>query len=195
MIDLSEVKGLVGWLGDLEVENLYKYAMTAPTANAVEIGSFCGKSSTAIGLALKERGGSLICIDNTGWGFDFHWDADPSGRVERIPNVVERFKQVRKRFDLESTTTHLHMDARVALPKLDGKYGLIFIDGDHTAEHCIQDALWAYDHILPSGYIVFHDYHNPEWGQDITKVIDILKNGIWDGTWEFYWVTAAFKKS
>lgn len=200
MKDLSEVKNIVGWLGDLEVDNLYRYAMEAPTNHAIEIGSFCGKSSVAIGLAMQERHGSVICIDRMDCGFNYSLTPnakgkpDPSGKFLYIPCVMDTFMDNIKKFDLENTITHFQVDARFILPKTRGKFGLIFIDADHTVNGCLNDALWAYDHIEPSGYIVFHDYHNIDWGAGVTKSVDAVRH-IWEGEWSFYWITAAFKKS
>jgi MMP 1-O-methyltransferase len=191
---IKDEKQVVGWLGSVEVDNLYHYAEIAPTNKAFEIGSFCGKSAVTIGLALKERDGSLICVDRAEGGWEFYPYSFPSGVHWWVPSVQEEFKKNVKRFGLDGTVVKIHGDSREILPNVTGKFGLIFIDGDHSVGGCLHDALWAYDHIEPSGYIVFHDYHNVEWGAGVTATVDALRK-LWQGEWSFCWISATFKKS
>ena len=60
-IDINTVKG---FLDPEEGEALYKYAKKySIKGDCLEIGSYCGKSSVYLGIAVKENGKKLYSID------------------------------------------------------------------------------------------------------------------------------------
>lgn len=57
-----------------------------------------------------------------------------------------------------------------------GEYDLIFIDGDHTYEGCLQDVQQYTPYVRPGGYFILHDFYG--WfnygvnGSPVKKVIE-----------------------
>lgn len=43
------------------------------------------------------------------------------------------------------------------------KVDMVFVDGDHSYEHCKSDILSWLPHIKPGGVIALHDYHKDVW--------------------------------
>ena len=61
----SEVNDIKGFLDPLEGETLYKYASKfVSNKPALEIGSYCGKSSVYIGTAIKKNNQKLYSVDH-----------------------------------------------------------------------------------------------------------------------------------
>jgi protein-L-isoaspartate O-methyltransferase len=56
------------------------------------------------------------------------------------------------------------------------KFGLIFIDGDHTAGAAREDARLSVQLLEPGGILLFHDYGNPEC-PDVAPVLDDMFPG------------------
>lgn len=54
-----------------------------------------------------------------------------------------------------------------------GKVDMIFLDGDHTFDHCHKDIEVWLPHIKDGGIFAFHDYHEPSW-MGVTESIDEL---------------------
>lgn len=54
-----------------------------------------------------------------------------------------------------------------------GKVDMIFLDGDHTRDHCHKDIEVWLPHIKQGGIFAFHDYHEPNW-MGVTESIDEL---------------------
>jgi len=57
---------------------------------------------------------------------------------------------------------------------------LLFIDGDHSFNVCLQDYLMFSRLIKPGGLLVMHDYRE-KW-EGVTRVIDevVIPSGLWD---------------
>ena len=61
-VDMNKIKGL---LDPIEGEALYSFAKEfTKDGNALEIGSYCGKSAVYIGSAVKENNQKLYSIDH-----------------------------------------------------------------------------------------------------------------------------------
>ena len=61
----SEVNNIKGFLDPLEGEALYEYASKfVSNKPALEIGSYCGKSSVYIGTAIKKNNQKLYSVDH-----------------------------------------------------------------------------------------------------------------------------------
>jgi len=45
-----------------------------------------------------------------------------------------------------------------------GAIDILFIDGDHSYDGCLNDIVNWYDHLVPNGHLIFHDSYLGEWG-------------------------------
>lgn len=126
---------------------------------ALEIGCFEGLTTNYICDNLLEEGGRIVCIDPlTDEYLPGHKDNEMfKGQYERfIRNTTGRpMELVRKR-------------SSEAYPQLkDLRFGLIYIDGDHTENGVYSDAVLYWNLLLDSpkgygGYMLFDDYGQSE---------------------------------
>ncbi len=128
---------------------------------AVEIGSYCGKSTVYLGHAASVAGARLVTIDHhrgseeqqAGWEYHDTSLVGSDGRMETLPFLREALAAA----DLEDV-----VDVVVARsPDVASWWGveldLVFIDGGHTDEHANGDydgwARW----VRVGGVLVIHD--------------------------------------
>jgi len=131
-----------GFLDDSEGEALYAIAQEAgKTGPCLEIGSYCGKSTLCIGAACKETGNILFTIDH------HRGSEEQQPGEEYFDSDLFNYQT----FQVDTFTTF--------------RETLLFIDGGHAVETVRLDfESWAH-HVLPGGYLVFHDiFTNPEEG-------------------------------
>lgn len=50
---------------------------------------------------------------------------------------------------------------------------LVFVDGDHSVTGCLLDALKYGQHVVPGGFMLFHDYNNENL-PTVKKAVDIF---------------------
>ena len=159
----DEIKNIDGWLGDKQAELLYKYALKCK-GNILELGSFCGKSSVVLAEAAKKNNKIVICADlfptNCFYKEGNKWITD---------TLVEFNKNIKDYDNIFS----LRIDHNNLRGNLNGKFGLVYVDGDHIAQNIIPDANYAY--YLSDKYVVFHDYGQPVWS-DVKICVDVLIN-------------------
>lgn len=116
----------------------------------LEIGSFEGRSTCWFlqnGLA---DNGSMVCIDT----FKPYWYT--SGDLLEIFNANVR--EVKRKNQVISTFA---MDSKKALAQLfqqKQNYDFIYIDGDHSAEGVMSDAVMAWQLLRSGGVMLFDDY-------------------------------------
>jgi glycosyltransferase involved in cell wall biosynthesis/predicted O-methyltransferase YrrM len=142
--------------------SLFSLAASIRAATVIEIGRFKGFSTLALASALR-----LL---------DIGWDEAPISK-ERPEIDYATFEGPRKRrlfsidpfptpeakallaeADLLSYVTSI--DQRSDQVELDVAADLIFIDGDHTYEGCMNDVRrFVGKNLRPGGYFVLHDYY------------------------------------
>jgi predicted O-methyltransferase YrrM len=133
-----------------ELYRLYLLARGCPQGtNALEIGSYLGKSSCFILAGLQ--GGTLTCVDT--WQNETMPEGERSTYDEFLKNVGgarARLRIVRKRSN-ELTSADI-----------SGPYSLIFLDGDHSYAATKGDFEQVTGWLAPGGIIAFHDSTNFE---------------------------------
>jgi predicted O-methyltransferase YrrM len=169
-IDLKHVKG---FLDESEGRALYRIAKEAAKRGpCLEIGSYCGKSTVYIATACKESQSVLYAVDH-------HRGSEEQQPGEEYfdpelfdldTDQVDTFTEFRKtiaRADLEDTVVPIVCRSDIAARRWGTELGMVFIDGGHAPETVRTDyELWA-GHLIPGGYLVFHDIfpHPAEGGQ------------------------------
>lgn len=57
-----------------------------------------------------------------------------------------------------------------------GPVDMVFIDGDHSYEHCLSDILSWLPHVKKGGIIALHDYQSKFWGGVVKSVDEVLRH-------------------
>ena len=166
-------KNILGGGTDQEMTLLDELAREAPLNRYLEIGSFIGHSASVIGQVAKDRNGTLICID----AFlenQKYWGAE--GDV--ITSTFDSFWLNMNKAKLIDNIVTLSGYSCTYLPKMRGKFGLIYIDGGHTIASVLPDSISCWGKLKPGGILAWHDYGNEKW-QDVKTVVDCLMSK-WD---------------
>ena len=88
-------------------------------------------------------------------------------------HILERFKTELHRLLI------IQSDSHYVLPLLSGKFDLIYIDGDHSAEGCRQDLEDCLHLLPPRGIILVDDIDNPNHSY-LLQVVEsfVAKHGL-----------------
>ncbi len=142
-------------LRDAAVEHLRRDGL------AVEIGSYCGKSTVHLGHVAEQAGARLVTIDHhrgseeqqPGW--EYHDDSlvGPDGRMETLPFLRETLAAAELEHVVDVVVARSPDVASWWATPLD----LVFVDGGHTDEHAQADYDGWAQHVRPGGALVIHD--------------------------------------
>ena len=161
-----------GWLHDGEAAYLSQLAgsVAGLKGEFLEVGSFQGRSSVAIGTVVKRLNGHLYCIDI--------WNKKMAGKDEverqkireeyrKMPaSLMQRyfegdmyhiFTENIKKWGLDNTIIPFVGFSSVIRKTWKIPLRFIFIDGNHDYEHVKEDCLWK-KFLVIGGIICFHDY-------------------------------------
>ncbi|MCF6249063.1 MAG: class I SAM-dependent methyltransferase [Desulfobacula sp.] len=184
MIDFDLWRSIKGFMEEGEAKRLYSVSLEASARGAIlEIGSYCGKSAYVIGSACKKKGGILFTIDHHKGS-----EEQQPGKEYFDPLLFDKnLSQINTFPFLQQTLVKTHLEDVVvpilASSNVVGKFwstqlSMVFIDGGHSFEAAQTDYLTWKDHILPGGFLVFHDiFLDPQkGGQAPRQVYDIASN-------------------
>ena len=167
-IDIDKVKG---FLDPIEGEALYSYAKQYTlNGDALEIGSYCGKSAVYIGSAVKKNNQKLYSIDHHKGseeqqpGEQF-FDPDLINKEGNGIDTLPYFLETISSSGLEKTVIPIVSSSEEAYQDLKIKFDMVFIDGGHSEEAAQNDyRLWS-KRLRPGGLLAIHDvFPNPEDG-------------------------------
>lgn len=124
-----------------------------------EIGSFKGRSSSALGLSCKKAKRMFICVDPWAPCRNHHGTVYKSMDKE-YAEFLKNMKSVglidgRDFIHYRSTSTEV-------VSKID-KLSMIFVDGSHEYEEVIKDLGNYVPKVVPGGIVAAHDYGDPAW--------------------------------
>jgi predicted O-methyltransferase YrrM len=166
-IDMQAVKG---FLSEEEGEALYEHARLVPgTSPALEIGSYCGKSTVYLGLACQRAGRALLALDHHR-GSEEH----QVGELFHDPDLVDdegnfstlvAFRRTLRAAGLEASVVPVLASSEQFGALWRGELSLVFIDGGHSLDSALTDyRAWA-GRIERGGFLAIHDvYPRPEEG-------------------------------
>lgn len=173
--DIEQVKG---FLSAAEGDALFRSALeTAGLGPALEIGSYCGKSTLYLAAAMAERDGLVFAVDHHAGseehqrGEMFHdpalYDAD-TGRVDSF----REFRQNLNRAGLLERVVPIVAGSGLAARYWTTPLGLVFIDGGHSLDAALTDYRCWSCHIVRGGILAIHDvYANAEDGGQAPRAI------------------------
>lgn len=166
-IDIDAVKG---FLSQAEGEALYETVLRCKgRAPALEIGSYCGKSTVYLGLACQATERTLLALDHHR-GSEEHQPGelfhdpeltDASGAVDTLTS----FRRTMTAAGLDDTVIPVLASSAHFAATWCGDLSLVFIDGGHSLDAALADYRGWASRIERGGYIAIHDvYPPPETG-------------------------------
>ncbi|MFD4973804.1 class I SAM-dependent methyltransferase [Streptomyces sp. NPDC058424] len=139
-----------------------------PNDEVLEIGTLYGMFSAGL-IRMLERDGrspSLTIVD-------------PFAGVQLQPGTEQRPDPTGTPVDEHAVRTNLALagpagvaariqqgfseDPETRAAVSDRRYGVIIVDGDHSAEGVAKDLEWAEEIAAPGGIVVLDDYRDPKW--------------------------------
>jgi len=169
---LADLAGQVkGFLEPEEGLRLYELACEASLSGpCLEIGSYCGKSAIYLGKACKTNEMTLFSIDHHRGSEEqqpgeLYFDAELFDPFFYRIDTFKHFRQTLLKAGLENTVVPLVASSEIAARHWSTPLSLVFIDGGHAFETVLNDYVCWQRHVLPHGYLLFHDiYPDPADG-------------------------------
>jgi predicted O-methyltransferase YrrM len=159
-------RATTGFMPDDEGEALFRAALragsAAPSATFVEIGAWCGKSTTYLGAAAEETGAVLFSLDHhhgseenqAGWEHHDTSLVDPStGRIDTLPH----WRRAMISTGLEHSVVGLVGDSPTVSSRWTTPLVFCFIDGGHGEEPAWADYRGWAPHVVTGGWLAIHD--------------------------------------
>jgi predicted O-methyltransferase YrrM len=163
-------------ISDIEARHLQWLASQVPMGGAiVEIGSYRGKSTCAMGCACLLSGNHSVKI----WAVDLWTLGGSKHHRYHTEETWKIFNEQVEKMGLKSIIKPVMMDSRAAAHRRRHPIDLLFIDGDHRYKGVRQDYLLWNPFIPKGGRIAFHDYNARFPG--VTQMIDeiLIPSGLW----------------
>ncbi|MGB5615719.1 MAG: class I SAM-dependent methyltransferase [Desulfobacterales bacterium] len=157
---LQDVKG---FLDEEEGRRIYTLALEAGGRGpCLEIGSYCGKSTLYLGAACRESGNILFSVDHHRGSEEQqpgeeYFDPELWDPRSRSVDTLPAFRHTIARAGLEAFVVPMVCPSVVAARAWATPLSLIFIDGGHAEETVRADYLVWSNHLIPGGYLLFHD--------------------------------------
>jgi len=166
-LDITTVKG---FLSTDEGEALYRHAASLDgTAPALEVGSYCGRSTVYLGLGCRASRRALLALDHHR-GSEEH----QPGELFHDPELVDEhgefstlasFRSTLRRADLDDTVVPVLASSAQFAGLWPGSLSLVFIDGGHSLAAALEDYRGWAGRIERGGLLAIHDvYPAPEAG-------------------------------
>jgi predicted O-methyltransferase YrrM len=161
---LEAAENIPGWLTAKEAGELFDLISGIPGENQVccEIGSYMGKSSIVLGMALKaKRGGKLFCIDPFDLVESDYYKQASGEQLKSVSLTRKQFvMQNISKYGLEETIDLIQGFSHFVARDFHYQIDFIFIDGDHIFEAVLADFIDWSAKLKVGGVIAFHDYYN-----------------------------------
>lgn len=168
-IMLDHFSGIASLVVEVEALALYRLGMLLPLQKRIlEIGSYRGGSTVALGYAARQNQHEIFCIDM--WSeyslqSDFiNMDKAQLNDMHILAEFIENTSFIKERLFM------LRGDA-TTFSQIFGRnlFSLVFIDGAHDYFSVIDDILCGLKVIEPGGILCGHDYHSA--GIDVKKAV------------------------
>jgi predicted O-methyltransferase YrrM len=156
------VRGVKGFMPEDEGLALHAAARAhLGTGVAVEIGSYCGKSTVYLGHAATVTGGHVVTVDHhrgseehqVGWEYHDETLADTAGRLDTLPELRRTLAAA----GLEDAVTPVVGRSAEVARWWRHPIDVLFIDGGHTDEAARADLRGWAPWVRVGGALVIHD--------------------------------------
>lgn len=134
-------------IGDVQIRELFKWASSVE-GNAIEIGSFYGRSTVVIAAGLK--------VGSRGKVFAIDPHKNRYGSFEKCVNNINQ-SGFSDHVEIVRGKSEDVLKSKTPKELFQSNIGLLFIDGNHTYEGIKIDLQWI-KLVNRGGVILFHDY-------------------------------------
>ncbi|MFI5622849.1 class I SAM-dependent methyltransferase [Nocardioides sp. NPDC051685] len=160
---LKHALDATGFMPPEEGIALFEYAVERlPHGPAVEIGTYCGKSSVYLGAAARLAGGTVFTVDHhhgseenqAGWEHHDTSLVDPTtGRLDTLPT----FRRTIEQAGLEDEVVAVIGASTTVSRWWTTPVSFLFIDGGHGVEPAQLDYRGWAPKVMPGGLLLVHD--------------------------------------
>ena len=170
---LQMVQKTDGWLSLNEATLLHDVALQIKSGCIVEVGSYRGRSTIALGTAVMDEPDVFV------YTLDPHMDfvGECGGRFG--PKDRAAFYRTMLNSGCYNTVGLINLSSEVVTPGWSETVSFLWIDGDHSYEGTKRDIDCWLPHLAEDAHIAFHDTIDPDLGPH--KVINELLDS---GTFE-----------
>lgn len=143
-----------GWMEPYHLDILQKLVRALTVDGpVVELGSYKGRSSSAIGVACRTAKRQCICVDP----FEDYWTK--KGATTPVPKIKEAFLDNMQQIGLviNQDFSLLCMTSIEALKEIQAA-AMVFIDTTHTYKNTCAELNGWIPKIVPGGILACHDY-------------------------------------
>lgn len=154
---------------------LFRMAMQLPpSSRLLEIGSYRGGSTVALGHAARLLQHTIYCVDR--WAA-YHEQSDfVSMDSSQLDDMAILCEFIRNTSFMADRLCMLRGNAMDFDPILgDSLFSLVFVDGAHDYASVVDDIIFSLRVLKPGGILCGHDYHS--MGVDVKRAVhDLLMN-------------------
>ena len=183
---LAEVKGFLAHTeGKALAEMAFEHCQRLP---ALEVGSYCGKSTVYLASACQAHGSTVFAVDHHRGseehqpGEEYH-DPDLYDGQYRVMDSFREFRRNMVSARIEDTVVPIVAPSEVAARHWQTPLGLVFIDGGHSELAAQTDYSCWTPHIAPGGILAIHDLF-PDPTQGGQAPINIWRQALACGEFE-----------
>lgn len=161
----SDIDQIKGFLAEDEAAALYESAQAASGLGPVlEIGSYCGKSTIYLGLAVRDNGGTVFALDHHRGSEEhqrgeFFHDPDLYDTQAGLMDTFKEFRANIRRAGLDETVVPIVAGSEAAARHWHTPLGMVFIDGGHSLAAALTDYRCWEPHLLRGGILAIHDIY------------------------------------
>ena len=184
-----EIDKIKGFLAPEEGQALYRYALDACVHGpALEVGSYCGKSTIYLGTACRQVDAVVYAVDHHRGseehqpGEEYH-DTDLFDANAGLMDSFREFRRTMRTFDLEQAVVPLVAPSDVAAKQWQTPLALVFIDGGHSEESAQADLKNWSGKIMQGGLLAIHDLF-PDPNEGGQAPINIWRAALASGDFE-----------
>jgi hypothetical protein len=190
-----------GWMDKNFTKVVKNYLVDKPKdrpLTIIEVGSWKGKSASALATIVKELDfevANIVCIDTWlgaaefwTWGLDDKTRGLALNKVNGYPSVYYTFVKNMKALGHDDIVAPLPLSSNEAFKVLrhhNIKADVIYVDASHEFEAVTQDMANAWEVLSSGGLLIGDDYNNTDWPGVVSAVNNFGKAKLDGVVWSF----------
>lgn len=163
----SKIDGVEGWLSQSEAELLFTCASNSASRNVIEIGSYKGRSTTALALGSQVNGQVFAIDPHTG----DKTQVNAGLQIDTFNEFIENMN----RLGLKQRVTSVRLTSQEAFVANNyAEVGVVFIDGWHDTDEVFHDISESAQFCTSLHTILIDDFHQKQVEAGILKAMRFL---------------------